>query len=130
MEVFKHLKQAVPDIGISLKVRLADVLKPCAKNRRENMSQFGRIKAKHLDFVLYDPTTFQILAAIELDDSSHRQQKRIDRDEFLNQAMEDAEISLHRFQAKANYDVSKIAEKIGLQPKQVNRPDTAYMPKK
>ena len=126
---FKCLKQAVPDVGISLKVRLCDVLKPQAKDRKENMSQFGRIKSKHLDFVLYDPKTFQILAAIELDDSSHNQQKRIDRDKFLDQAMKTAEVPLHRFRARKNYDVFAIEDGIGLHPANEEHHDAAYMPK-
>ncbi|MBN2704621.1 MAG: DUF2726 domain-containing protein [Pontiellaceae bacterium] len=101
---YKHLKEAVPYLGISLKVRLADVIKPVGQGS-EYMSAFGKIKSKHLDFVLYDPTTFQIVGAIELDDQSHSRKNREDRDEFVNKAMQKTSIPLIRLPAKITYDM-------------------------
>ena len=111
---FKALyKAAVPDHGISLKVRVADILQSEGTGS-EYMRNFGRIKAKHVDFLLYDAKTFQITAAIELDDSSHRRQDRRERDDFLNESFAKAGIPLCRFQAKSSYDPCEIAEKIGM----------------
>ena len=111
---FRHLKEAVPYLGISLQVRLADVIKPDALDQKEHYGAFAKIRSKHLDFVLYDPITFQIIAAIELDDSSHSRKDRIERDLFLNKAMEQASIPLHRFKAKAKYNADEIANQIAI----------------
>lgn len=131
---FKALYEAaVPDHGISLKVRVADILQSEGTGS-EYMRNFGRIKAKHIDFLLYDTTTFQITAAIELDDSSHWRKDRRERDDFLNESFEKAGIPLCRFQARLSYDPYEIAEKIGMKltPKQIKRreehPDARYMP--
>lgn len=111
---FKALKEAVGDIaGISLKPRLADILKPNAKGKTYQTA-FNRICSKHVDFLLYDPITFQIKAAIELDDSSHRQSNRKQRDDFLNQAFRSTDIPLHRFPAQKQYDPQLIEEKLEL----------------
>lgn len=131
---FKALKMAAaPDYGISLKVRVADILHPEGSGR-EYMSNFGRIKSKHIDFLLYDATTFQITTAIELDDSSHQRSDRQERDDFLDESFEKAGVPLCRFQAHLFYDPNQIAEKIGmkLKPKPIQSreepPESRYMP--
>ncbi|MEE4253757.1 MAG: DUF2726 domain-containing protein [Desulfuromusa sp.] len=109
---FKALKEAVGDTaGISLKPRLADVLQPKAKGKAY-IQAFNRICSKHVDFLLYDPVTFQIKAAIELDDKSHQKPKRKQRDEFVNHVFQTADISLHRFKVQKQYDPQHIAEKL------------------
>ena len=47
------------------------------------MSYLGKIKSKHVDFVICDKNMY-IKAIIELDDSSHDTQKGKDRDEFVD----------------------------------------------
>lgn len=109
---FRALKEAVDETAaISLKPRMADVLTPKAKGKTY-IQAFNRISSKHVDFLLYDPTTFQIKAAIELDDKSHRQPKRKQRDDFVNRAFQTANIPLLRFPAKRQYDPQHIAEKL------------------
>ncbi|QHI69120.1 DUF2726 domain-containing protein [Tichowtungia aerotolerans] len=109
---YKALKEAVGETaGISLKSRLADILQPDAKGK-EHHAAFCRIRSKHVDFLLYDPVTFQIKAAIELDDKSHRQPKRKQRDDFVNHAFQTADIPLHRFKVQKQYDSQQITEKL------------------
>ena len=43
----------------------------------ERQAAFNRISSKVLDFVLCDPNNLAIIAAIELDDSSHKRNDRI-----------------------------------------------------
>ena len=74
-------------------------------------SAFNRIKAKHLDFVACDPSDMSIKFAIELDDSSHKETKRMERDAFLNDAMYSAGIPLHRFAVKREYDPREVYDK-------------------
>lgn len=97
---------------IMAQVRLADILK--VKSGLDNStrsSAFNRIKAKHLDFVACDPSDMSVKFAIELDDSSHKQTKRMERDAFLNDAMMKAGIPLHRFAVKRDYDPKEVYDK-------------------
>ena len=73
---------------VSFKVRLADVIAvDCWR------SSFGsKIAQKHLDFVLISPTTTRIIAAIELNDASHKAPRRQRRDEFVRTALGSAHV--------------------------------------
>ena len=100
-------------------VRLADIIK--VKSGLDNStrsSAFNKIKAKHLDFVACDPSDMSIKFAIELDDSSHRQAKRKERDAFLEKAMQGARIPLYRFAVKPEYDPQEVYKTLfGQSPK-------------
>ncbi|MEA5451498.1 DUF2726 domain-containing protein [Leptolyngbya sp. CCNP1308] len=85
------------------KVRVADVLKPQTDNRGDWQRAFNKISAKHFDFVLCDPASLKILAAVELDGSSHQRGNRIKRDDFLNQAVASAGLPLIRFLVQESY---------------------------
>ena len=65
------------------KMRLADIIEPRSKDNY--MSLFGKIKSKHVDFVVCDQEC-RVKFIIELDDNSHNQQKRMERDDFVGQA--------------------------------------------
>ena len=92
---------------IAFKVRLADLI-TCGDQAWE--AGFGHMIARqHLDFVLCDWSSTDIVMAIELDDRSHRQQRRKSRDTFLNEALSSAGVSLVRVRAAAKYDVTDIA---------------------
>ena len=86
---------------VCMKVRLADVIDcPGAAWRMG----YGRLIAqKHLDFVLIDPETTRILAAIELDDRTHRLRVRRARDRFVEAAMRAAGVPLLRVPAASAY---------------------------
>ena len=108
------LEQAVDDsMKIYGKVRLADVIKTkSGLSASERGAAFNRIKSKHLDFVICDANDLSIKYAVELDDKSHGEKKRKERDKFLNQAMAVAEIPLIRFPAKNSYSLDKIKESL------------------
>jgi hypothetical protein len=79
------LEQAVGDkYRVLGKVRVADVasVKPMS-DRRAWQRAFNRISAKHFDFVICGSDDLEIVAAVELDDKSHRNRQRQDRDKFL-----------------------------------------------
>ena len=104
------LEQAVgSNYRVFGKVRLADVIKVNSGLSRANyQAAFNRIKSKHLDYVVCDPNDLSIQFAVELDDSSHSQSKRRNRDNFLNDALKAAEVPLFRFPAKQTYSVQEI----------------------
>ena len=95
------------------KVRVADVIEPGARqNTGEWQSAFNRIKAKHFDYIICNQRDLSIVAAVELDDSSHTQHRRRDRDDLLNKACAAAELPLIRFPANPNYDIASIRTRL------------------
>ena len=109
---FYHaLRRALGDrYGISMKVRLCDVLTCSQEAWRQGYG--NRIQSKHLDFVLTDHDSTQILAAIELDDRSHGRKRRKERDEFLDAAMSAARIPLIRVPAARRYDSPDLVARV------------------
>ena len=91
------------------KVRLADVIRvKSVSNRRAWQNAFNRIQSKHVDFAVCDPTTLSVKFVIELDDASHNQTKRQDRDDFVNKALQAAGILVYHFAAKRTYSLQEI----------------------
>lgn len=58
---------------------------------------FKRIASKSIDFVLVDKTNCRIKLCIELDDSTHKQKKRRERDDFINELFSELNINLLRY---------------------------------
>lgn len=112
---FRHsLRISVDDrFEINSKVRLADIIS-VHKGLPKSVwsSSFNQIKAKHIDFVLVDKETTEIICGIELDDSSHNKPDRQKRDGFLDAALESANLPLLRFTANHAYKSKEIADSI------------------
>lgn len=97
------------------KVRVADVITPQrGLDRSRWKSAFNRIACKHFDYVLCEPEKMTVIAALELDDSSHNRKASIERDKFLNKACESANLQLIRFPAKSNYRLLAVRQQIDL----------------
>ena len=64
------------------KVRLADLVHPY-HNDPKFMSHFGRIKSKHVDFVICDQL-MNVQGIIELDDRTHDREDRKQRDKLVD----------------------------------------------
>jgi Protein of unknown function (DUF2726) len=95
------------------KVRVADAITPVARHGTAGWyAAFNRIKAKQFDFVLCDPVDLHIIAAVELDDTSHGMKDRMRRDHFLNETCQAAELPLIRFPVQAEYDSAAIHERL------------------
>jgi ssDNA-binding Zn-finger/Zn-ribbon topoisomerase 1 len=111
LSFYKVLQLAVRGRATVLaKVNLADVFFVARPN--ENQSYRNKIDRKHVDFLLCDPATMKPRCGIELDDSSHARRDRQDRDEFVDQVFDVAELPLLRFPARANYDLNAIAHEL------------------
>ena len=104
------LMQAVPDETIVMgKVRVADVITPIkGLDRSKWQIAFNKISAKHFDFVVCDRSTLKVISVVELNDKSHKQKKRADRDAFLREACASAGLRLLEFEAKARYSVVEV----------------------
>lgn len=67
------------------KVRIADFVQPLKQyNKGEFYHWFNKIALKHVDFLICQPETFKPLAAIELDDYTHKYKDRQERDIFID----------------------------------------------
>ena len=112
LRFYKTLKKSVlDDWEVFAMVRIADILRvePGIKNRR---SWINKILAKHIDFVLCDPHSLEIVMGIELDDSSHQRADRIERDKFVDEAFESAGIPLLRVPVRSKYLAREVRELI------------------
>lgn len=100
-QAYRLLRQTYADsVLICPKVRVVDVITPNTARyhgrSREFISLFRQLSQWHLDFVLVDPITFQVLCALELDDNSHLRADRQKRDRILNSAFDSAGVRLER----------------------------------
>lgn len=69
----------------------------------------NRIDRKHVDFLLCDRDTLRPLAGIELDDASHRQARRQERDRFVESVFRAVGLPLLRARARHAYNVVEVA---------------------
>ncbi|HWB21092.1 MAG TPA: DUF2726 domain-containing protein [Phycisphaerales bacterium] len=98
------------DFLIFSKVRLADVLdSPSGALWR---AHFNRIASKHVDFLICDRDFVRPLLAIELDDSTHGQTKRQERDKFVDEALGSAQLPVLHVPAKYSYDPNDVRARI------------------
>lgn len=111
---FGVLTQAVGgDFQLFGKVRVADVLiVTSGLDRSARHTAFNRISAKHFDFVLCSPGDFSVLCVIELNDKSHSQTKRQQRDDFLEAACRAAGLPLLVFPAQATYSLEEVRRRV------------------
>jgi hypothetical protein len=91
---------------ILLKVGVRDL---CEITHRDvNQAAFNRIATKQVDFVLCDQVTLAPVVAIDLDDSSHYERQRADRDAFINELFRVIGVALIRHRVQATYDTEAI----------------------
>ena len=111
LQVYQVLRRVIPEEWTVLaKVRIADIL--YTKRPNENFGAQNKIQMKHVDFVLCEVETMKVLAAVELDDSSHNSPKTQKRDELVNGAFAAAGMPLIRFRVRAQYDANEVANTI------------------
>jgi len=73
---------------VMCKVRLGDLIRPeKGLDRSAATSLRNRANQKHVDFVVVRAADFGVVAAVELDDASHRQKKRRERDAYVDAAL-------------------------------------------
>ena len=104
------LEQAVDGkLLIMGKVRLADIVKVrTLNNKSARQKAFNKIQSKHVDFVACDTATLGVKFVVELDDKSHTQSERQDRDEFIDKALAAAKIPVFHFAAKRTYTIQEL----------------------
>ena len=78
---------AANDLQVCPKVRLLDIIEP-RRGERNYMSLLGKIKSKHVDFLICDKD-LRIKGIVELDDNSHDRADRQERDSFVDEILTD-----------------------------------------
>lgn len=95
------------------KVRVADIVEPQRSlDKSKRQKAFNRISAKHFDFVLCAKGNLAVVCAIELNDQSHQQSKRQDRDAFLVGLCQAISLPLIQMPAQRTYSVPEIRAKV------------------
>jgi len=110
---FYHvLRQATPlNTVVMAKVRLADIFN-VPRSAPSSQGQRNKISSKHVDFLLCDAHTLRPLVGIELDDSSHQRDDRMERDVLVEKIFRNAGLTLLRFPAKQGYVAQQVAEQL------------------
>lgn len=83
----KKLKPIADAKGLIIcpKVRLLDILEP-RRGEKDYKALLYKVQAKHVDFLICDKD-MRIKAVLELDDSSHDQKNRKERDSFVDEIL-------------------------------------------
>jgi hypothetical protein len=114
LRFFAVLEEALTDtFRIYSKVRLEDIIqvRP-GTDPRTAFAARNRIKSRHIDFVLCHPDTLEILASVELDDRSHDRPDRMERDDFVDEALRVSGIPCIRFGVQDSYCAREIQQAI------------------
>jgi len=107
LKFYNLLKTITDKLDLSLFVQVS--LYQIIKNK--NFKDFNKIKSKSIDFVITEKNT-KIKLCIELDDKTHNNQKRIQRDQFINNLFNDLNIKLLRIPVESYYNIEKLEQKI------------------
>lgn len=110
LKLYKILLEIAKEENLILlcQVSLYSIIK--AKNN--NYTYFNKIRSKSIDFVLARNYDCKIELCIELDDSTHNLDKRILRDNFVNELFEELNIKLLRIKSKSVYNKENIKTQI------------------
>lgn len=84
---FKKIKEWADKNGfiVFTKVRLLDLVTP-RKDIENPKGALWKIQAKHVDFIICD-NAIRVKCIIEIDDNSHKQPNRIERDVFVSEVL-------------------------------------------
>lgn len=125
LSFYRVLRFAVKEQAIVFaKVNLADIFFVVRPN--ENQSHRNKIDRKHVDFLICNAETMKPLVGLELDDKSHEQPKRVERDEFVDAVFEAADLPLIHVTARAAYEPNALIELLA--PHLSVRPIAARVP--
>jgi hypothetical protein len=107
LALFINLQKYLGDKFIVLsKVRIEDFVKVPEKDLDygERQGMRGRIKSRHVDFLICDRADTKPLLAIELDGHSHFGAKSQARDEFVNELYKSIGLPIEHIPVGANFE--------------------------
>ena len=105
-ELYARLRQALPEYLIFSQVQLSRIIDVAPE--AEHQSWLNRINRMSVDFVVCAPDGAKILAAIELDDSSHEKADRIQADAKKDKALRSAGVPIIRWPVKGMPHVQQL----------------------
>jgi hypothetical protein len=104
-------------------------------DQQQFASAFNRIARKRVDFIVCDAVTMKILFGIELDDSSHQREDRMERDGFVNRVFQAACLPLVHVKVRESYMTSELEvlfeDALGLgtkEPARQTEEETSFLP--
>lgn len=118
-QLYLFLQKQLGDKYIILaKVRIEDFIDILEKRVTwgELQSLRGKIKSRHVDFLICNLAVTEPLLAIELDGFSHNKVERIERDNFITKLYKEAGLPLKRIRVGDNFN-----EKVNEIQKMLNR---------
>ncbi len=104
--LFINLQKALGDAYIVLsKVRIEDFVDVDKKNISSNghWGLRGKIKSRHVDFLVCNHATTKPLLAIELDGKSHNDPRRKNRDQFVDELYSAISLPIQHIQVGGNF---------------------------
>lgn len=119
-ELHRALRRANDnEFALMLKVRMGDFIY-LANSPLDRKAHNNKILCKHVDFLFCDKFTLEPLLVVELDDSSHKQEDRIERDKFKDETFQAVGLPCLRIELQEKYEWEslrqQIKEKIGERP--------------
>lgn len=107
LKFYKILKNITDDMNLVIcpQVPLYEIVKNI------EYKDFNRIASKSIDFVITEQN-LKIKLCIELDDYTHKQAKRIKRDNFVNKLLSETKIKILRIPVQNFYDKEKLKNDI------------------
>lgn len=106
---YKKLKHFADIKGFIIcpKVRLLDLIEP-RKGDPKQKTYLYKIQSKHVDFVICDQNLY-IKAILELDDNSHNQTNRKERDDFVDLILRDVGYTVIRTRSVTETTLDQIS---------------------
>ena len=77
----------------------------------KDYKDFNKIKSKSIDFVITE-NNCKVKLRIELDDKTHNNNKRIERDRFINEMFKELDIKILRIPVQNFYNIEELETKI------------------
>jgi hypothetical protein len=101
------------EVRVFAKVRLADIFGVVSGlERGARQGAQNRINQKHVDFLIVRTCDLAPLAGIELDDSSHDEEDRQQRDAFVDEVFNRAKLPLLHVPVQKSYAPAEIKSKV------------------
>ena len=107
LKFYKILKQITDELNLTIcpQIPLYQIVKNI------DYKDFNKISNKSIDFVIAE-NNLKIKLCIELDDYTHKQEKRKKRDNFVNKLLEETNVKIVRIPVQNYYNKDELKEKI------------------
>ncbi len=107
LKFYRLLKQITDELNLVIcpQVTLYQIV------TNKNYKYFSKIQNKSIDFVIAEEN-LKIKLCIELDDYTHKRNKRVKRDEFINKLFADLNIKLIRIPVQNFYNLEELKNRI------------------